>query len=273
MNDPVDQALLDALEQCIRWLHEGKSVSECLKQYPSLARELGPLLEVGAVVQRSQVRSRELLAARERVRARLIAANSAAPKSTLRLRLAAALLVAIFAGVLLWQSPAVLQFLSGSQKTPTPSHTPSLAATSTPSASPTATVVPTTVTATVTASGTPTASSTATLTSTATDTATDTATVTVTVTVTARRPVATRTPARPVGPTTVPAQPTSAPSPAIVQTSPPPPPTAIPPTAIPPTAVPPTAEILPTQQETDDHHGGQEPTKTESSDGHHGPGG
>jgi hypothetical protein len=253
-----EQALIDALDQSIEWMHQGKSIAECLAAFPDLAADLAPLLEVGAVVRRSEVRSRELMAARERVRMRLQGARPPIRRTYGLRSLVAALIVIGLMGGLIWQLPNLAALLNGPTATPTPTETPTRAPSGTPSATATATssltaTVPPTATPTYVPTYTPTMRNPASATPTR---ITGTSFNQAVATSTRRATVA------PIFPTQVPTNAVSSPPPPIGPTAVPtriiaptlPPPTPVPATQPPPP--PPTVETHPTEQETDDHHGG-----------------
>ena len=177
-----EQVLANALEQSIQWLTEGRTVADCLQAFPELADKLAPLLEVGIVVRRAQVRSPDVTAAQNRVRAMVQARQRRRAQVDSLSQLVAAIVVICFAALMLWQSPRIFVVLSQLRTTAT--------STASPTATPTASA---TVTATETGTDPETATSSMTPTITATQTTTATPTPTVTATPSTRAPSATNT--------------------------------------------------------------------------------
>jgi hypothetical protein len=148
MNEPNLPTLMNALDQSIQWLSEGRTVSDCLRHYPDLADQLAPLLETGTVVQRIQIRNSEIAAAQDRVRFRLHERQRRRSQHNNLLRSGiAALLVVSIGMMLVWQAPALSVVFSRLQGTPIAAATetppPTMTIISTIPASPSNTPTPT----------------------------------------------------------------------------------------------------------------------------------
>lgn len=118
-----DQTLIDALDQSIQWLAEGRTVADCVRAYPDLAEPLTALLTTGIVVKRIQVRQSEISAAQDRVRLRLQARRQRWTQTRLLLRGVAAVLIVSLGVFLFGQAPSIATLLNQFQATTTPTLT------------------------------------------------------------------------------------------------------------------------------------------------------
>ena len=66
----VEQALINAFNDCINRIARGQTISECLRPYPHFANQLRPMLEASNLVKRAQLPNVETMEAQDRVRFR-----------------------------------------------------------------------------------------------------------------------------------------------------------------------------------------------------------
>lgn len=139
-----NQTLIDALNQSIEWLSEGRTPSDCLRAYPELADQLAPMLETRMIVRRIQIKPAEIAAAQDRVRLRVRQRQQRYNQTTTLLRGLAAVLVVCFGVILVGQAPIIASLFPQFQATATASLTqlPDATATPTPTMQATATTEP-----------------------------------------------------------------------------------------------------------------------------------
>lgn len=180
----TDPKLLDAFNNCIDMMAEGQSVDACLARYPEYASQLRTLLQAGQITNTARIPASEVLQAKARVDATVLAAIEQLPApglsapsatSSMTTPLAAAAVVVLVIGV------GIIALVASGRNhfavTPLPEETLTMMPIMTDTPTQTATLTPT-----VTATDTPTHTATFTPTITATDTPTYTATFTPTMT-------------------------------------------------------------------------------------------
>lgn len=236
----ADRSIIDAFNDCLDRIQAGQPVEDVLRQYPTYADTLRPMLEITRGVQRVRVSPAEIAESQNRVRADVLQAYRDRATPTRRiyafprvLSLAAALLLACLcmigsgAGLVATgiidldndvhvATPSALPTLTNSPSptlsvTPSPSATATVSPSSSPSSTPTSSA---TVSATSSASRTPTASPTPTVTNSHTATPTPSQTASRTRT---PSPTATRTATRTNTPAPATQRPTNPPAPPTLQ--------------------------------------------------------
>ncbi len=155
----AESRLIDALNDCIDCLADGRDLDDCLRDYPQYASTLRPMLEAGLQVRHASPGAAEVARAQARVRARIEPGRTTIPDRRPRwqlpyrvgwLSLLVVAAVALGVLVVLTFTPPEEQPAVGPTSTSTPSATatasattaPSVTPTRTPSATPTRTPVP-----------------------------------------------------------------------------------------------------------------------------------